>query len=671
MRSCSFIHLPLFFFALALIFVSPVVAEIIPLVGRKIPTTTADADVFKHRFKRQRVDENGSFGNGSIVLYNTKNDNLQYSCNITLGGREYNVIVDTGSSDLFVFGAPPATKDTQLTADLVYGVGSVNGPINTADIVFNSFSVSDQAYVLVKSSKDWPVTTEGTGLLGLGPSSSSVLRRGMKTAAGNPVLDRIFLQNTSTPNFITVLLSRASESPSVQLQEDQQGVLTIGEVVPEYVEVQNMPKLKALTDSVATHWVTLLDSSGIIGPDGKRIQTWTAVQQPQGNSDQLAVMFDTGTSLPMLPSYILNAIYGRVPGAQFLKDRGYWQVPCDYELNVTFVLGGREYPLSPLDLTLPIGQQDGKPVCISYFKETPADSKSFGGYDAILGMAFLRNVYHLINFGDFVDGKNNTVADPYMQFLSTIDKGAAHRDFVNLRLGGKDTTASQPALLPPPPPPPAPSERPPNRAASSAIDIHINAWFTVFTSISNKKFVEQCVDVALMLPAAALQRLLPTTMTVSTPVNPDSGARSPSSSPVPEGTQGELEMLLMGLANALYNLGATVINDSTKDAASQTQSGQAPMKQLGPKVNDVIKHLANIEDLAAQTQTMVPMQILNDIDNSKNPMNVTRERLERAATENQFMNGKITALSSYRTLLNAELCQHFPELKEYLEPPSQ
>lgn len=34
-----------------------------------------------------------------------------------------------------------------------------------------------------------------------------------------------------------------------------------------------------------------------------------------------------------------------------------------------------------------------------------------------------------------------------------------------------------------------------------------------------------------------------------------------------------------------------------------------------------------------------------DIDNSRNPMNLTKDRLERAATENQFMNGKIHALS--------------------------
>lgn len=41
---------------------------------------------------------------------------------------------------------------------------------------------------------------------------------------------------------------------------------------------------------------------------------------------------------------------------------------------------------------------------------------------------------------------------------------------------------------------------------------------------------------------------------------------------------------------------------------------------------------------------MIPMQVLADIDNARNPLQLTRERLERAATENQFMNGKIQAI---------------------------
>lgn len=52
-----------------------------------------------------------------------------------------------------------------------------------------------------------------------------------------------------------------------------------------------------------------------------------------------------------------------------------------------------------------------------------------------------------------------------------------------------------------------------------------------------------------------------------------------SESPPPSGVQGDLELELMGLANALYNLGTTVINDLTKEK-DKPGSG----KQVGLRV---------------------------------------------------------------------------------------
>lgn len=60
--------------------------------------------------------------------------------------------------------------------------------------------------------------------------------------------------------------------------------------------------------------------------------------------------------------------------------------------------------------------------------------------------------------------------------------------------------------------------------------------------------------------------------------------------------------------------------------------------------NDVIDHLARIDDMSMHVPTMIPMQVLAEIDGGRNPMQLTRDRLERAATENQFMNGKIQAI---------------------------
>jgi hypothetical protein len=64
-------------------------------------------------------------------------------------------------------------------------------------------------------------------------------------------------------------------------------------------------------------------------------------------------------------------------------------------------------------------------------------------------MSFMRNVYTLMDFGDFVDGTSNDRGAPYIQLVSVTDKASAHADFVKVRLNGTDTSGdSSKALLP-------------------------------------------------------------------------------------------------------------------------------------------------------------------------------------------------------------------------------
>jgi hypothetical protein len=63
-------------------------------------------------------------------------------------------------------------------------------------------------------------------------------------------------------------------------------------------------------------------------------------------------------------------------------------------------------------------------------------------FSALSPVITVRNVYLLINYGDYVDGAN-TNASPYVQLLSTTNPASAHLDFVNVRLGGTDTTGGQ------------------------------------------------------------------------------------------------------------------------------------------------------------------------------------------------------------------------------------
>lgn len=98
------------------------------------------------------------------------------------------------------------------------------------------------------------------------------------------------------------------------------------------------------------------------------------------------------------------------------------------------------------------------------------------------------------------------------------------------------------------------------------------------------------------------------------PSTPKTAPDSPrlSQSPLPAGIHGDLELELLGLANALYNLGTTVINDSTKEK-QKTGAGAGDAtagKPVGQRVNGVIGHLRVLDDMAAGIPTMIPMQVL-------------------------------------------------------------
>lgn len=139
----------------------------------------------------------------------------------------------------------------------------------------------------------------GTGLIGLGPNYGSQIHSKLGNSQGDAVLDRIFQQNTATPNYLTILLGR-DDDPSDKFPGD----LTVGEVVPGYEAITSQPKLPvsqvSLNDLGDQHWQTLLDADGVIGPDGKSIDIKTVVKSTS-NKKRLTAVFDSGFSLPQVP----------------------------------------------------------------------------------------------------------------------------------------------------------------------------------------------------------------------------------------------------------------------------------------------------------------------------------------------------------------------------------
>jgi hypothetical protein len=366
-----------------------------------------------------------------------------YYINITLGGRQFSVLIDTGSADLWVAGTVPNAKSTGASAKIQYAVGTTEGPIQTADLTVLGYTVPNQAFIEVTPSSDSP---DGIGIIGLGPSTGSQVLGTLRNSSGDPPIDRIFRQDTSVPNFISVLLNRPNDT-----QATYTGEMTISEVLPLFQNVSSQPKVSVtvLQSNLNTsqHFSALLDSDGIIGPDGNAIKlTSNATLAPNHDSQQLQMLFDTGFSMPQLPEYVVNAIYSGAQGAKLVNIPNFngetWVVDCDAELNVSFKLGGVTYPIHPLDVTRTQTDDSGNTYCYGTFQSVIAGAQD-PTFDGILGMTFLTNVYLVLNYGDFIDGSPSNTSNPYVQILSTTNPAAAHADFVATRLGGSDTTGSQ------------------------------------------------------------------------------------------------------------------------------------------------------------------------------------------------------------------------------------
>ncbi|KAI0949368.1 hypothetical protein AcW1_009001 [Taiwanofungus camphoratus] len=399
----------------------------IPVVGKQVPRTTREWVPPQDLSRRVSISAGSDLKNIQDVRYYT---------NVSLGGQPFQVLIDTGSSDLWVAGNVPGAQSTGKTASLNYAIGAAAGSIMTAELEFEGYTVDNQAFVNVPVDSSHAASQ---GIIGLGPNSGSRVHEQFNNATGDAVLDRIFRQNTSTPNFITILLGR-SDDPTDLFPGD----LTVGQVVSPYENITSQPKLAVtqVQDSLGQHWQTLVDKDGIIGPDGKPIEVQSVVK----GLNQLVAVFDSGFSLPQVPAAISNAIYSRVPGANFTNFAStgpVWSIPCGVELNVTFKFGGISFPIHPLDTNLgTLGEKnaDGSTVCVGAFQ--PITSGASSDYDMILGMAFLRNAYLLVDFGDFVDGSSSQVGNPYVQLLSITEPAEAHSDFVQQRLGGIDNTSA-------------------------------------------------------------------------------------------------------------------------------------------------------------------------------------------------------------------------------------
>ncbi|KAJ7882001.1 aspartic peptidase domain-containing protein [Mycena olivaceomarginata] len=325
----------------------------------------------------------------SHVQYGSDKDinnyrNVRYTAGFSIGGKTVNVILDTGSTDLWL--NPPdgvgTFESTGVSHEITYGQGDtfVNGTVGLAEMTVAGHTIPRQAFINVTQIAG--LDECGSGLCGLvGPRS---------------VLSSIFDMNPSKGRFFAFSLYD--------------------------------PKYAALED--------LFDGATINGAP----IPWTA-NDPATPSGQHVVLFDTGTTNILMKPEIRDAIYSAIPGAvlalellalQLVLERGPRSLDRALHLHpsASAQSSGQSTPhFTRIPLTL-FQRSTDRTASITRTvvgSVTNGGTISSGSTDATFGDSFMRNVYSVFSFGD------NTTATPYIQLMSQTNEWESAQDFAHVR----------------------------------------------------------------------------------------------------------------------------------------------------------------------------------------------------------------------------------------------
>eukprot|EP00262_Sarcandra_glabra_P021188 TRINITY_DN8803_c0_g1_i1.p1 TRINITY_DN8803_c0_g1~~TRINITY_DN8803_c0_g1_i1.p1 ORF type:complete len:184 (-),score=34.06 TRINITY_DN8803_c0_g1_i1:221-772(-) len=143
----------------------------------------------------------------------------------------------------------------------------------------------------------------------------------------------------------------------------------------------------------------------------------------------------------------------------------------------------------------------------------------------------------------------------------------------------------------------------------------------------------------------------------TTPVS-GNGGTAPNNDP--EDPKQNLNQVINSIQKSLGLLHQLHLTVSSFNMASQL-----PLLQ---RLNAVVTELDTMQKLAENCNIQVPMEVVNLIDDGKNPDEFTRDVINSCIVRNQITKGKTDAFKGLRKHLLEELEQAFPdEVEDYRE----
>ncbi|EED81733.1 predicted protein [Postia placenta Mad-698-R] len=398
-----------------------------------------------------------------LAGYDNLNDS-RYVGEVLVSGRPFEMILDTGSHEFWLKTDTTLSNytNTSITVMIDYGGGTglgsaVSGFVLLAETQFANFTIKEQPFINVLEPASGFIVPGINGLMGIAPlvyifpcyywltvlfgittspNNDTAINNAFKQAnytasnGGNPV-ENIFAQNPNlTPQFTMLMTRNDGEVRS------SGGVFTMGDPISEYAGITSQPVLPIVNTTLGRYyWTVYLDGIKVNG-------NWP-------NGTVFTAVLDSGTPTTSISPELVEFIYGA--DAEITSDGLAALVSCETMLNVSFVIGGVEYPVNPLDSVIPTGHYYNNTVaCTGAFQR--AQGPPWDGNMLLLGDTFLRNVYALYNLNLRQSDGNTTL--PFVQLLSVTDANLAACQFPEQNLARLESFAQAYGYTVPLPPDP-------------------------------------------------------------------------------------------------------------------------------------------------------------------------------------------------------------------------
>jgi len=332
-------------------------------------------------------DLNSKRSSGENLLANQNADSSYYGT-VAIGtpAVSYNVVMDTGSSDLWVtsskcegncdgvntFSSSQSTSFTNLSTpfEIKYGSGSAQGSLGKDVVQMAGFSVPNQVFALCDVVSSDLLQSPVSGLIGLAWQS-------IASSGAEPLWQTLASSGAWDEPVMAFQITRFTNISQVRTLEPG-GTFTMGTLNSSLytgdIDYVNLP-----SDGV-NYWTLPLTTLTVQG---------NSITLPSGKDSYAAI--DTGTTLIGGPQDTIAAIYASIPGSEPASGdyEGYYSYPCDTNVNVTMSFGGRSWSVSSADFVMT--KVSGN-TCIGGFfatESTPA---------WIVGDTFLKNVYSVFRY---------------------------------------------------------------------------------------------------------------------------------------------------------------------------------------------------------------------------------------------------------------------------------